>query len=155
MASLGFQSAITQQVSRGQAKNVHDYPYLWRYRHDKSAIFSDTYRITIPAGYIYNGASIPRFLWSIFGVSPFGAMDTPSLVHDYIYEHKGKVGAALEKYDVDLGRFVPANKRLTRRDADYIFLWVMQDSGFFKQWRIEAAYKAVALLGQTAWNDDD
>lgn len=37
---------------------------------------------TVPAGYITDGASVPRFLQNIF--SPTGKLFEPSIIHDYI-----------------------------------------------------------------------
>jgi hypothetical protein len=47
------------------------------------------YKITIPKGYEWDGATIPRFLWSILGYYPMGKMAEASLIHDWIYVNKG------------------------------------------------------------------
>ena len=45
---------------------------------------SDDFSILIPAGFMFDGASVPRLMW--VGASPFGILMIPALVHDYAYE---------------------------------------------------------------------
>ena len=42
-------------------------------------------RIVIPAGFEFDGASIPRNFWGV--LSPTGLLLVPGLIHDYAYEH--------------------------------------------------------------------
>jgi len=42
--------------------------------------------LKIPAGFIFDGASIPRILWPL--LSPTGILLIPSIFHDYAYRHK-------------------------------------------------------------------
>ena len=51
----------------------------WRYK------LSDKDEIIIPKGFTFDGASIPRPLWSI--LSPIGLLLIPGLIHDYGYRH--------------------------------------------------------------------
>ena len=45
-----------------------------------------TFRVTVPAGFISDGASIPRLLWSLIG-PPIGSNHLiPAVVHDYLCE---------------------------------------------------------------------
>jgi hypothetical protein len=39
--------------------------------------------ITVPAGFLTDGASIPRIFWSIF--SPTGSYFEAAVIHDYLY----------------------------------------------------------------------
>jgi hypothetical protein len=41
--------------------------------------------VFIPAGFVFDGASIPRLLWPV--LSPTGILLVPSLIHDYGYRH--------------------------------------------------------------------
>lgn len=46
----------------------------------------DGERLTIPAGFESDGASVPRFLWSLY--PPFGELYEPATwLHDYCYQH--------------------------------------------------------------------
>jgi hypothetical protein len=60
-------------------------------------------QITIPTGFLTDGASIPRIFWNI--LSPFGDYFAAALVHDYLYS--------------------PANHWFTRAESDQIFLEAM------------------------------
>jgi len=42
--------------------------------------------IKIPAGYIFNGSSVPRFLWWLYPPSYSPAWEA-SCIHDYCYSH--------------------------------------------------------------------
>jgi hypothetical protein len=64
---------------------VEDWKYEWEYDSNISA------EILIPAGFIYDGASIPRIFWSILGVTRDGVHRAASLVHDWIYTYDGRL----------------------------------------------------------------
>jgi len=85
---------------------------------------TDHGEIQIPAGFITDGASVPRIFWNI--LSPFGDYFGAAIVHDYLY--------------------TPANRHFTRRQADRIFLSAMEDAGvpFIRRRTI---YRAVRLGG--------
>ena len=137
---MTYTPPITQQVARGKAKLYHSFRYEW-----------DDQRITIPAGYVFNGASIPRLFWSIVGVAEFGPMDGPAAVHDYIYERKGNLGVIWEYHD---GKdWKPMARKMKRKEADRLMKRIMEDSGFFDQWRYDLFYKAVDLFGKAEWDD--
>ncbi len=42
---------------------------------------------TIPAGYVSDGASVPRFFWRILSPAIDARTLMPSIIHDYEYEH--------------------------------------------------------------------
>ncbi len=46
-------------------------------------VASNGQEIVIPEGFIYDGASVPKILWSV--VSPVGEVKKPALVHDWFY----------------------------------------------------------------------
>jgi len=48
------------------------------------------HRLTIKKNFIFNGASIPWFVWSLLRLAPHGVMDGPSCPHDCGYENQGK-----------------------------------------------------------------
>ena len=59
-----------------------DYSYIWRYN-------KSTFKITVVNGFYYDGTSVPRLLWSLIDIYPDGIHRPASLIHDYIYKHKG------------------------------------------------------------------
>lgn len=66
-------------------------------------------RITVPEGYETDGASIPRWLWSI--LPAWGRYSRAALVHDYLYDC--------------LIAGVPHKEARTRAAADEVFLEAM------------------------------
>lgn len=57
----------------------------WEVIEDWRFVINDGTILLIPKGFIFNGASIPRFLRFIF--SPVGLLFIPSVFHDYAYEN--------------------------------------------------------------------
>lgn len=69
---------ITQDISKpGDEKPTYrlNNPFVY--------ISSDKEEIVIPAGFIFDGASVPQLLWSV--VSPSGEVMRAALVHDWFY----------------------------------------------------------------------
>ena len=93
----------------------------------------------IPAGFQFDGASIPKFLRTFF--SPVGVLLIGGLVHDYAYKYK----TLLKK-----------NKKstmgaLTQKQADEIFRDInIIVNGFYTMNRL--AYWSLRLGGFVAWN---
>jgi hypothetical protein len=122
----------------------------YRYRNDEDytiTIFVRglPYFITIPAGFIYDGASVPRVLWSLSGLTPDGLIRAASLVHDWIYVHKGEVLAMHKNIKYPL--------KLTRAQTDRIFLDHMANSGM-GWWERNTAFAAVRAYGWTQWKKE-
>ena len=59
-------------------KLVETYSYSWT--------MPDRLRraITIPKGFTYDGASVPRLVWTLSGITPDGLIRAAALVHDFI-----------------------------------------------------------------------
>lgn len=85
--------------------------------------------ITVPAGFVTDFASIPRWLWSIF--PPAGAWAKASVIHDYLYRTQTR----------------------TKAEADHIFLEAMEvlGVGWFKR---RLMYRAVRWFGRYKPQDD-
>jgi hypothetical protein len=96
-------------------------------------------KLVIPAGFKFDGASIPKFLHTF--LSPVGVLLMGGLVHDYAY-----------KYETLLNR----NRKdtlgvLTQKKADQIFRDInIQINGFYLMNRL--AYYSLRLGGFMAWN---
>lgn len=79
--------------------------------------------ITVPAGFVTDGASIPRAFWN--ALSPFGPWFGPAIIHDYLYSE--------------------FNRRFTRQESDDLFKEAMFNAGL--DWpRRELIYRAVRLF---------
>jgi len=120
---------------------VADYTYEWV----KAGVRR---RITVPEGFDYDGASVPRFAWSICGLHPDGLIRAAACIHDWLYEHKGEL--PYDSYQrlrwPDVWENVP--KVWTRRNADRMFGRIMRESGIRKI-RRRVAYLAVRGFGWT------
>ena len=85
---------------------------------------------TVLAGFVTDGASIPKILWSFIG-SPFtGLYKKPSLIHDKLYE----------------------TQKVTRSYADKVFLEGRKDEGV-AFWKRRSMYLGVRIGGWKPWND--
>ena len=104
----------------------------WKYNIDGT-------EYVIPAGFSFDGASIPKFLRTFF--SPVGVLLIGGLVHDYAYKYK---------------TLLKANKKdtmgeLTQKRADEIFRDInIIVNGFYVMNYL--AYYSLRLGGFVAWN---
>lgn len=87
--------------------------------------------ITVPAGFMTDLASSPRIAWP-FGLSPTETYTGAAIIHDYLYW----TGIC------------------SRPQSDNLFLIAMKESKV-PQAQMLAAYKAVDLLGQSAWQENE
>lgn len=86
--------------------------------------FSTLGTITVPSGFVTDGASIPRIFWNI--LSPFGDYFGPAVVHDFLYSVH--------------------NTEFDRGEADYIFIEAMTAAGV--SWHKRTLiYSAVRCFG--------
>lgn len=106
-------------------------------------------KLWVPAGYVWDGASVPRFAWSIIGITPFGAGDATSLAHDALYRAMG--GRKPEAWKGctltdDQGRTVT----VSRNEADRLMQAMFRQSGYNRV-QSAMAYQAVNLFGRKHW----
>ena len=96
---------------------------------DKS-VESLGYSVTVKKGFDFDGASIPKWLWSIYGSPLNGNYVVASLIHDGLY----------------------ASQKVTKSISDKIFLDVMKQSnvGYIKR---TSMYLAVKLFGGKDWKE--
>lgn len=107
-----------------------EYTLYTEYRYDKKTV---PYRMLwIPAGFKYDGASVPRFLWSVSGIRPDGLIRAAALIHDFIYRYAGWNGL------------------YTRKQADALFRHIIREAGL-GWWTAVRAYRAVRLFGWIPW----
>lgn len=84
--------------------------------------------ITVPKGFVSDGASIPSVLWGIIGSPWSGRFPSAAIIHDYLY----------------------FSQRFTRAQSDEIFLEGMQLLGvnLFKR---RLMFAAVRVFGWLCW----
>lgn len=96
--------------------------------HDRFTVFVDGKPIHVPAGFLTDLASIPRFLWVI--LPPMGRYTPAAVLHDYLYKVQ------------------PCSKEA----ADEIFRDAMLCLGI-DAGTVKAMYKAVKDYGHSAWGE--
>jgi len=97
-------------------------------------VVGPTLTIIIPAGYVTNFASIPRFFWLL--IAPHGLIANGAVVHDFMYESR-----AFEDY---------LDSRSARLLADTIFLANMKQSGV-RAFHAYFFYLAIRAFGRSWW----
>lgn len=108
-------------------------------------------RICIPAGYRYDGASVPRKAWTLSGLTPDGLLRGAAVIHDFIYDHRGNMPEGSCHWGLG-DKWQPAPDIVfTRKDADQLFLQILRESGVKKR-QCLMAYAAVRLFGGGFWN---
>lgn len=121
-------------------------PFVFEWEQD-----GQRYRLTIPAGYPFDGASVPRACWSLTGLLPTGVHMGAAAAHDFLYQRRGLlVRGELEKW-ID-SHWVPLAERWDRKQCDEMFRRIMKMAGE-TPWKIKAMYWAVRLFGGKAWNN--
>ena len=96
-------------------------------------------KYVIPAGFQFDGASVPKFLAS--WLSPVGILLAGGLVHDYVYKYT----VLLKKNKKD------TSEPMTQKQADQLFrdINIEQNGIHVLNW---AAYLALRAGGFVAWN---
>lgn len=116
-------------------------PYVYTWTKDGAR-----YRLTVPAGFENDLASVPRILW--WYVSPFD-LGLAAVPHDWLYYHAGHLPPGGHQRWED-GRWVDVGAPWSRRDADRLFGRLMRDAHVSRDKR-RHAYWAVRLFGAPAW----
>lgn len=88
--------------------------------------------VTIPEGFVTDGASIPKTLWSTIGSPYTGKYRRAAVLHDYMYH---------SPLDMD------------KDEADRLFLEAMLEDGV-ELVCARTIYEGVHLCGRRAWNED-
>lgn len=84
--------------------------------------------VKVPAGFIFDGASIPRFFWRIIG-HPFETWVPAACIHDWLYysgEHPRKL-------------------------SDEIFREALRELPAIPSWKERMFYRGVRVGGRRAW----
>lgn len=81
---------VTPSSTQEEIKSIKKYPFI--NKKDLSvAIFDETkmksYKLSIPKGYCYDGASIPRIFWRLIGSNTDNNFLIPALIHDVLCEN--------------------------------------------------------------------
>lgn len=131
-----------------------DYRYIWELKvKEVDGNFKQIQnRITIPSGFRYDGASVPRIFWTLTGIKPDGLQRAAALVHDMIYVQKGDLPEGMQEQEVSPGSWKPTYGKWSRYDADRLFRRMLLRAGM-KKGRVKMMYFAVRAAGWTYWKD--
>jgi hypothetical protein len=119
---------------------------LYQYEHSGA-----TYQLTVPAKFVFDGASIPQMFWTLLGLVPHGDMDGPALAHDFIYHHMGEVPLLIRRD----GEWAACEQPVTRSVADQMLGALCLHYGAAGRMRSWLVWAAVRLGGFMAWRRDD
>ena len=109
----------------------------WRLEEDYACVHAGT-TITVPSGFEFDLASVPRILWWL--ISPFDLSIAAPLIHDFLYRYAGNPPHGT----------VHPQRTYTRKEADRLFRDIMKKEGVW-WWRRAAAYRAVRWFGEAWW----
>lgn len=109
-------------------------------------------KLTIPAGFDFDLASVPRIFWTATGITPDRLRWTAPLIHDFLYEYKGVLPLqSYQVWDTEINGWIHSKRIWTKRNADRMFCRLMREDGI--SWRKRRmAYRAVQIGGHWAWN---
>jgi hypothetical protein len=127
-AAVSPDVAITYDVSLRSWRLLKDYSYTYQ-----------DHTLTAKEGYAFDLSSIPRPLWWL--IAPNELSILAPLFHDLLYEYRGRLPDAT---------YVNPYRTFTRREADDLFLHLMEVEGVAR-WRRLAAYSAVRAAGVIFW----
>ena len=85
----------------------------------------------IPAGFVSDGASVPRFFWRLLSPQIDPVTLAPSLAHDWLYEHGAERG-------------------LTKQDCDIWYHDALVEQGY-PMWKADLTFIGVFLFGWRRW----
>lgn len=129
-----FSKRVTTQYDP-QASDILGKDY-WRVTGEVRCDIGPTQHVTIPAGYLTDGATVPKIFWSI--IPPWGPYADPVVLHDLLCEYLSIV---------EDGRIV----KITRAQCDQIFNEAMKCVGVpsFKRKLIYAGVSAYRAFSGT------
>jgi hypothetical protein len=94
------------------ANNINTYQLL----EGVDILLSDGDTLSIPAGYIWDLSSVPRFLWGI--LAPDGDFQLAALIHDFLYEFKAKSRMFADKEMLIWSGAINGTKKISFRNFD-------------------------------------
>lgn len=103
-------------------------------------------KIVVPAGFVTDGASVPRFLWPICGDPMANPRIYAAIVHDWIYSKSGEV----KFIDSEGTRLSHA---FSRKDADTLYRDYQIALGISKV-KAYTEYYAIRTFGGSHWRCD-
>lgn len=147
MITLANISSLQKEVSVINKSRLRGNNTCPRYRlnNELKIQLSNGINITIPKGFEWDQASVPRFAWALFG--PDGDFELAYLIHDYLWIMKEEMAVHFEYYEMELPR---------KFTDDEMLRWAKVTNGTkkisyrnFDNW---TRYYAVRIFGGLVWN---
>lgn len=107
-------------------------------------------RVLVPAGFTYDGASVPRLAWTITGIRPDGLLRAAAAVHDWFYRNRGNLPEGCHTFRINEMEWQSVIGRWNRKDCDRLFGRMMREAGV-SPFKRKLAYLAVRALGGWSW----
>ena len=123
---------------------------LWQLRRPYRVEYSlddERYRLTVPAGYTYDGASVPRLAWSFIAADK---LHKGACVHDFTYEVGGAMPLGSWQVKDERGVWRRVSRTMSRKESDRIFLQLVREDPEGPRTTVgeRAAYRAVRMFGR-------
>jgi hypothetical protein len=106
-------------------------------------------RLTVPRDFEVDGASVPRFLWTLTGITPDGLHRAAALAHDSLYRYAGHLPAGAHQIHLTDG-WADSGHLWTREEADRLFARILRECGVGRT-RRRLMYLGVRLGGWRSW----
>lgn len=88
--------------------------------------------VLVKKGFLWDGASIPSFAWSILGLNPFSSeVVRAGLCHDWLYR----------------------THLMSKDNSDKVFKRIMEYEALLPEWKINVMYLAVKWYGQSSYDE--
>jgi hypothetical protein len=140
-----YRSPVVAVLNDHEFELIEPFLYCWQ-----DAASGVLYKMTVPAHYPFDGASVPRICWTLTGLLPTGVHLGAAAVHDYLYQRRGQIRDGEAQHFVS-GQWQPFNANWTRKQCDQLFLDIMLLAGETR-WKAWSMWQAVRLFGGFAWS---
>lgn len=116
----------------------------------KCEVLGRGFTFIIPAGFIFDGASIPRLFWNM--LSPSGYLFMAGLLHDFIYKYKfAYIYSSIESFDGEERRII--KDWFDQKKADQKFEALADKICVGAHLFTRTAYITLRGFGFIAWNN--
>ena len=143
-----FKQPVTIPISDKLYMLIEPYEYRWQHG-------INSYKLVIPRGFETDIASVPRWVWSLFGILPDGLHRAAAVLHDFLYRYNKPHGERLTGYYFKLDAFGLwqdiSHYPWSRKQCDRLFMRVMREAGTVK-WKRRAMFWAVRAVGWYGWD---
>ncbi len=140
---MTFKQPNITPIKRGLYRLEEPYPYKWVHQ-------GTQYRIIVPAGFQYDGNSVPRLVWTLAGITRDGLNRAAGLVHDFIYRHCGKLPTDSFQTFINGEWVCIVSNHWSRHGADRMYGRLLRVAGV-SPFRRRLAYRGVRIGGAFTW----